>query len=739
MSSHASQKFLPVNKLDSETLDKDDRFVRQRCALYLTRLLNARRRMDKETIEFLCWLLGARVDHLVKKVIDLMSPAEIQEEGDSIDDCLHDPADNSSVIATIIKKMDKRRYRLIAKTVLSLLEEKIAHAPQTGRSDIEKKICTLQKLFKLTKVEKEFCTFLFIADYWSGPDCYFNGILECDRYSGRKNLCMALQMTLSDIDGIMAGVLSRTGIIETSRYGMRLSEDFTEYIRTAVPQTFTKNLYRKVTPKAIPLNFHVIAQADTLHVLKLMKARPRSSTHLLLYGCPGSGKSSYAMGIARELDLPTYEIARGDENQTVKRRSGIIACLNTMGAGKEILIIVDEADNLLNTQGAWLERGETQDKGWLNQILEEPGIRIIWITNSIDAIDDAVLRRFSYSLHFKPFNRRQRITLWQNILRENKADTVYGTQDIASLAGSYKVSAGVIDLAVKKAREITAPSRKGFQDAVRQAIEAHLRLMNDGKTPPKKEEIEENYSFEGLNIQGSLSDIMGQLDSFDRYLREPEKPGPRNMNLLFYGPPGTGKSELARYIAKRLDREIICKRVSDILDPYVGMTERRIGESFDEAEREEAILVIDEADSMLFSRDRAIRSWEVSFTNEFLTRMERYRGILICTTNRLIGLDAASIRRFNHKIGFNYLTPEGSMRFYDRLLGNLISDTVSAEIMDALKGISNLTPGDFRIVRDKYSFIPEHQRSHEALFLALQAEANMKTERVNKNTKRVGF
>ncbi len=76
------------------------------------------------------------------------------------------------------------------------------------------------------------------------------------------------------------------------------------------------------------------------------------------------------------------------------------------------------------------------------------------------------------------------------------------------------------------------------------------------------------------------------------------------MNLLFHGPPGTGKSELARYIAKRLDREIICKRASDILDPYVGMTERKIREPFEEAEREEAILVIDEADTMLFNRER---------------------------------------------------------------------------------------------------------------------------------------
>jgi len=64
--------------------------------------------------------------------------------------------------------------------------------------------------------------------------------------------------------------------------------------------------------------------------------------------------------------------------------------------------------------------------------------------------------------------------------------------------------------------------------------------------------------------------MMDQLEAFDRYLRQPKHERNVNMNLLFYGPPGCGKSELARYIAHELDREILCKRASDLLDPYVG-------------------------------------------------------------------------------------------------------------------------------------------------------------------------
>ena len=94
------------------------------------------------------------------------------------------------------------------------------------------------------------------------------------------------------------------------------------------------------------------------------------------------------------------------------------------------IVIVDEADNLLNTQNSWFMRGETQDKGWLNHLLDEPGTRMIWISNSIDYIDESVLRRFAFSLPFKGFNRRQRALLWDNILRKNRCKRYCRPADI---------------------------------------------------------------------------------------------------------------------------------------------------------------------------------------------------------------------------------------------------------------------------------------------------------------------
>jgi SpoVK/Ycf46/Vps4 family AAA+-type ATPase len=293
-------------------------------------------------------------------------------------------------------------------------------------------------------------------------------------------------------------------------------------------------------------------------------------------------------------------------------------------------------------------------------------------------------------------------------------------------------------LAVKKSLEANNSSKAQFQQAIDLALTAHETLLNSGEKKVNKDRVENHYSLEGLNVKGDLKATLKQLKAFDEYLRKEDQDKSMNMNLLFYGPPGTGKSELARYISDKLDREIICKRVSDIQDKYVGEAEKNIKNAFLEAEREEAILVIDEADSLLFSRDRAVRSWEVSFTNEFLTQMERFRGILICTTNRMKDLDQASIRRFNHKIGFDFLKADGNQIFYDIFLGPLANNFLNREIREEIKQLNHLTPGDFKIVRDQYSFYPAEDVGHKMLVDALRKEAEIKMQQGDLG-KQIGF
>jgi len=200
---------------------------------------------------------------------------------------------------------------------------------------------------------------------------------------------------------------------------------------------------------------------------------------------------------------------------------------------------------------------------------------------------------------------------------------------------------------------------------------------------------------------------------------------------------GSGKSFLARYIAHRLDREIIVKRGSDLLSPWVDETEHNIRESFEEAEAKEAVPVFDEADFLLGSRERAVHSWEISQVNEFLTVMENFRGIQIYITNLLTHLDPATLRRFTHKVQFGHLEPDGVVIFYKKILSPLIGSDLEKGLEDELKGVFGLTPGDFKVVKSKFQFKPANQLSHHALMEALKEDARIKEVLVGR--KAIGF
>jgi transitional endoplasmic reticulum ATPase len=731
---HFDQSLLNLNKED-----KDQRFCKSRLALYMLRYMEICPELDAEILQIVCQILGRSIGCLYESAGDrCRSKSGKAAQGGTKEQTSGNECDPHSLF-TFLKQLDRQEHIIAFASLRKLLAQTIRNNRYRGYSGIEKKMSILAKMLGITEQEKELCYFLLISSTYRPADAFFVDYLQCQSIQGRKYLAAMLNMRSSEIEEALSGSLSRLNMVEMGKAYFLLKDEFVDFFVKNSGENPQHRFFVRAHKQAIPLGCHFIDPKETDHLLKLLQDKPKTATHILLYGAAGTGKTSYARGLARKLRVPAYAIVRDQENKTETIRAAIHICLNMTSKGRGAIIIVDEADNVLNTRGAWLTRGETQDKGWLNAIMEIPEARIIWITNTIENIEPSVLRRFSYSLHFRPFNRKQRIRLWETILKQNSAQRCFSRDELERLAGRYKTSAGAIDLAVKKAMEVTTPKNPEFTEAITMALDSHQMLLNDGERPSQEANIETCYSLEGLNVEGDMEAMVRQLESFDHHPRAAGQHARQNMNLLFHGPPGTGKSELARYIARRLDREIICKRASDILDPFVGMTERKIRDAFEDAEREEAVLVIDEADTMLFNRDKAQRSWEISFTNEFLTRMERYRGILICTTNRLRDLDTASIRRFNHKIGFQYLTPEGNGIFYKKLLTHLAGDPFDEAHKALLCGMTNLAPGDFRVVRDQYNFYPTGQTKHRDLLNALSVEAKLKRGTAEKEARHVGF
>jgi AAA+ superfamily predicted ATPase len=706
--------------------DKNERFILKKSAQFLHRHFRLYPSFSKEAVKMLCWILGKRTGRIDQFLIAHLDEKQKDLFRENLSENTHDFDDYVDLVFSKIKKLKRASLKKFQLLVLYLLEKNATRAGYRGKSDFEKNVAALKRMFALTDHEEEFIIFLFVLSTYETAQEYFVGHLECNKFMGRKFLTNALGLTKPELNKILTGKLKKIEFFEIDGYDLRLEDKFLGLFQNPTDKNFSEEFYSKIpTGRSLPLEYFLIKEDEKNHILSLLKKKQKTATHILLYGPPGTGKTSFAKSLAYQFKVPAYEIIRDEANTTYNRRAAILACLNMTNAGRGSLIIVDEADNLLNTRLSYFMRGETQDKGWLNELLEKPGNRMIWITNSIGGIEDSVLRRFAFSLHFKSFNRRQRARLWENIIKENRVEKFFSPQRIEAFARNYKVSAGVIDLAVKKSMETRPRSVIQFHRAVKMGLEAHRTLANYGEKPVDKNKIEEAYSLDGLNINGDVESMMGQLEQFDAYLRNA-----KNDRTI-------GKSELARYIADRLDREILCKRVSDLQSKWVGEGEKNIKRAFQEAEAEEAILIIDEADSLLFNRDRAVRSWEISFTNEFLTRMERFRGILVCTTNRMKDLDDASIRRFNHKMKFDYLLPQGNVIFYEKLLAGLIDAPLNQESRAVLKRIPNLTPGDFKTVRDRFSFCIREEIDHGMFLNALEDESHIKE--IHRNSAKIGF
>ncbi|MBN8510456.1 MAG: ATP-binding protein [Burkholderiales bacterium] len=170
-------------------------------------------------------------------------------------------------------------------------------------------------------------------------------------------------------------------------------------------------------------------------------------------------------------------------------------------------------------------------------------------------------------------------------------------------------------------------------------------------------------------------------------------------SLCFHGAPGTGKTALAEHIAQHLSRPLLVRQASDLLSKYVGETEQNMARMFDEAQHEDAVLLLDEADSFLRSRRLAERHYEVSEVNEMLQGMERFAGVFICTTNLFDDLDEAALRRFTFKLRFRPLTRAQRERMFiaEALGGD--GGALGDEQRARLAQLDQLVPGDFAAVK----------------------------------------
>ena len=461
-------------------------------------------------------------------------------------------------------------------------------------------------------------------------------------------------------------------------------------------------------------------------------ARKEPGVNVLLYGPPGTGKTELAKVAAQSAGLELYEVEYADRDGNSlsgrdRYRSLQISQVFLKG-GSKVALLFDEVEDVfppVSTDAAQLMArmdtgdgaaltGSVSGKAWVNQILETNPVPVIWVTNRIEQIDPAFRRRFQYHLELKSPPPGARELLVARALAGVDVEDGFA----AKLAERKGLTPAQIRTAVKFAKLASSPDDgHGLQSLIeRQLVNADKALGNTGAERGARRVVT-TYELGLVNTESKF-----EVPKIVEALRRKS-----HGTLCFHGPPGTGKTALAEHIAHALQRSLMIRQASDIMSKYVGETEQNMAKMFEEAQTENAVLLLDEADSFLRSRRLAERNYEVSEVNEMLQGMERFAGVFICTTNLFQELDEAALRRFTFKVRFLPLTPPQRERMFvvEALGGDAAA--LTREQASRLAQLGSLTPGDFASVKRQIDVLGEPFAPDEFLS-QLEAEHRVKPE-----------
>ncbi|MFC7478461.1 AAA family ATPase [Dankookia sp. GCM10030260] len=437
-------------------------------------------------------------------------------------------------------------------------------------------------------------------------------------------------------------------------------------------------------------------------VLKAAVAARETGVHVLLFGPPGTGKTEFAAALADRAGLRLFAAGEADDYGNEPSRHDRLAAVRASQAMLRSFgnaaVLLDEAEDVLEGRRSYGQNRDEISKAFMNRTLEVAAVPIIWTCNAVGWMDPATLRRMAMVIEVTVPDTAARQRIWTRVLE--RETVVLDAEAPARLARRWAAPAAAAASAARAAR-----LAGGGEATVETALTGVMAVI--GRTVPDDAERDEGKA----RFDPALTVCTEDLCALCATLARPE--APRGWSLCLSGPPGTGKSAFARYLAVRLGLPVLQKRASDLLSMWVGGSEQAIAAAFAEARSRNALLLIDEAEALLFDRGAAQRAFEVSQVDEMLTWMERHPLPLVCTTNLPERMDRAVPRRFTLKLRFEALDPARAVLAFRRLFG--------AEPPRQLP--EGLTPGDFSVVRQKAALLGMQDPEHLVQWLEEEAAA----------------
>lgn len=439
---------------------------------------------------------------------------------------------------------------------------------------------------------------------------------------------------------------------------------------------------------------HLGCEVNT--ALRFLKAASEAGTagvNILIHGEPGVGKTELVRALAEAAGLQLHEVPTEDrDGDPIEHQQRLGAFTTSQKLLRETggrAILFDEVEDVFPVDGNGSGRHRASrviPKGHLNELLESTPVPTFWVSNAVGHIDTAFLRRFPLIIRVDQLPQRER----ERLARHAFDGIALPPGTAQSMAAIEALTPALIDSNARVLRMIAGTDAEENLTSLKSMVRNALGAMGqEGRW--QSAALRLDYRLDWLNPSQPLRPL---IDGLARS---------RRGRICLYGMPGTGKTAFAHHLGATIGCRVLVRRASDLLSKFVGDTEQNIAAMFDEANRDGAILLVDEADSMLGERTAMTHHWQITQVNEMLTRMETFEGIFIASTNLVSHFDDASLRRFDFKLRFDPPPPskriEMVVESFRQLQGGSETEIASAADLAEIGRLDDLTPGDIATVR----------------------------------------
>jgi transitional endoplasmic reticulum ATPase len=398
---------------------------------------------------------------------------------------------------------------------------------------------------------------------------------------------------------------------------------------------------------------------------------------VLLYGPPGTGKTLLARALANETDIHFETVSGpavvskypGETGERLRER------FESAAANEPAIVFLDEVDAVAAERGEGRE-ADSSAVGRLLSLMDglvaDSRVAVVGTTNRQDAIDPALRRpgRFDREIEIGVPDRDGRegilrihargMPLAEDVDVASLAERTHGFvgADLENLTREAVLHTlrrndvrpdGAVDEAALSGTEVAAAD---FEAALRSTEPSALREVFV--------EVPDVTWADVGGLEGTIERLRETVqwplehpEAFDRVSLRPAT------GVLLSGPPGTGKTLLAKVVANEAQSNFISIKGPELLDKYVGESERGVREVFEKAQTNAPTVVFfDEIDAIAAERgsrggDPGVGERVVS---QLLTEMDGLEEledvVVIATTNRPDLLDDALLRpgRFDRHI-----------------------------------------------------------------------------------------